>query len=57
MAVYIFEGKNIYFTGVFSKSTVHVNYSLYIIIINRNILSSAIVTCLNKYIIIINNYS
>ena len=55
MAVYIFEGKNIYFTGVFLYSTLHVNYSLYIMFINRNITSSAIVTSMNKYIIIINN--
>ena len=42
-----------YFTCVFIYSTLHVNYSLYIIIINRNILSNAIVTRMNKYIIII----
>ena len=42
MSLYI----NIYFTCVFIYSTLHVNYSLYII--NRNILFNAIVTCMNK---------
>ena len=28
-------------------------YALYIIIINRNVLFNAIITCMNKYIIII----
>ena len=51
MSLYIFEGRNIYFTYVFIYSTLHVNYSLYII--NRNILFNAIVTCMNKYIIYI----
>ena len=52
----MFEGRNIYFTCVFIYySTLHVNYSLYIIIIIRNILFNAIVTCMNKFIIIIIN--
>ena len=37
-------------------STLHVNYSLYIII-NTNILFNAIVTCMNKYIILYYYYN
>ena len=55
MSLYSFGGRNIYFTCVFIYSTLHVNYSLYIIFINRNILFNAIVTRMNKYIIIIIN--
>ena len=57
MSLYIFEGRHMYFSCVFIYSTLHVNYSLYIIIINRNILFNAIVTRMNKYIIIISSSS
>ena len=56
MSLYIFEGRNIYFTCVFIYSTLHANYSLYSIIINRNILFNAIVTCMNKYFILLYYY-
>ena len=46
------EGKNIYFNCVICSQHYMQNYYLYHIV-NRNILFNAIVTCMNKYIIII----
>ena len=54
MSLYIFEGRN---TIVYLYIQHYMfNYSLYIIIINRNVLVqfNAIVTRMNKYIIIVN---